>query len=195
MKKFTTILADPPWPYNAPNAVVGNGGRGSQNGKAKNIIQTNVLQHYNTMSIEDIKKLNIKELTETNAHLYLWTTNSFMVEAHEIAKAWGFNTKTIITWVKTKKGSNQPSMKTGYWFRSASEHVLFCVKGKLRLKSHKTYPTVFFHERLGHSVKPNSFYELIEDNSPPNYLELFARQIRNNWDAWGNQINSTIHIG
>ena len=133
MKKFKTILADPPWPYNSPRAVVGNGGRGSQNGKAANIIQTDVLDHYNVMSLKDIKELPISELVEDNAHLYLWTTNSFMVEAHEVARAWGFKPKTIITWAKIKK-DRTPSMKNGYWYRSATEHVLFAVRGRTRAR-------------------------------------------------------------
>ncbi len=190
MKMFKTILADPPWPYNSPRAVVGNGGRGSQNGKAANIIQTDVLDHYNAMSLKDIKELPISELVEDNAHLYLWTTNSFMVEAHEVARAWGFKPKTIITWAKIKK-DRTPSMKTGYWYRSATEHALFAVRGKMRLKGPAS-PTTFFSPRLPHSVKPDQFYELIESQSPGPYLEIFARRSRPGWDHWGNEMNPTV---
>jgi N6-adenosine-specific RNA methylase IME4 len=192
--KFGTILADPPWPYKSPKAIVGNAGRGSQNGKAAEIIQVNVQQHYNTMSIEQLSQLEVAEYVDENAHLYLWTTNSFMVEAHKIAEAWGFKPKTILTWVKVKKENpNKPSMKTGHWYRSATEHIVFAVKGKIRL-SGKTMPTAFMLPRLPHSVKPDYFYELIESESPGPYLELFARKRRENWDCWGNQIESTIQL-
>src|SRR5690606_33789700 len=137
---------------------------------------------------EDIKALPVKNHTNLNAHLYLWTTNSFMVEAHEIAYAWGFIPKTILTWVKIKKeDKNSPSMKTGYWYRSATEHIVFAVKGKLKLKG-QAKPTAYLLPRLPHSVKPDFFYELIEDASPPDYLEMFARKTRNNWKSWGNEI-------
>lgn len=186
---FSTILADPPWPYHSPKAIVGNAGRGFQDGKAKDIIQVDVDEHYDTMSIADIKSLNVKALTAPNAHLYLWTTNSFMVEAHEVAEAWGFKPKTILTWVKVHQNNPaKPSMKTGYWYRSATEHILFAVKGKLRLAG-PCNPTAFLHPRLPHSVKPDMFYDLIEQQSPGSYLELFARRKRANWTSVGNHLD------
>lgn len=195
MSKYKTILADPPWPYRHPKAVVGNGGRGSQAGNAANIIQANVHQHYSTMSMSDLKSLPIENLSDDNAHLYLWTTNAFMVEAHELARCWGFQPKTILTWTKTKLDKPyEPSMKTGYWYRSSTEHVVFAVRGKLRLKTTKGVPTAFLHKRLPHSVKPDVFYESIEANSPGPYLELFARRKREGWDCWGNEVDSTIDL-
>lgn len=190
-KLFSTILADPPWPYTSSKAIVGNGGRGNQDGKASQITQVNVLNHYSTMSITDIKNLPVKNHLEKNAHLYLWTTNSFMVEAHEIARAWGFIPKTIITWVKQQHHNNKVSMKTGYWYRSCTEHIVFAVKGSLRLKG-PTAPTAFLSPRLPHSVKPDKFYEIIEQQSPGPFLELFARKVRSGWDSWGNEIESTF---
>lgn len=192
--KYKTIMADPPWPYHSPKAIVGNGGRGSQNGKASQIIQVDVTGQYSTMSIDDIKSLQIKNLADDNSHLYLWTTNSFLVEAHEIASAWGFCPKTLLTWVKTHKADPcRPSMKTGYWYRSATEHILFCVRGKLRLHG-SAAPTAFLHERLPHSVKPDFFFHLAEQQSPGPYLEIFARRRRQGWDCWGNEVESTISI-
>ena len=192
--KFGTILADPPWPYDSPKAIVGNGGRGGQDGKAANIIQVDVLSHYPTMSIEQLKSMRVESVANDNAHLYLWTTNSFMVEAHEIAKAWGFKPKTVLTWVKMQKdGSNRVSMKTGYWYRSASEHIIFAVRGKQRLQG-KAVPTAYCLPRLPHSVKPDFFYELIEEQSPGPYLEIFARREREGWERFGNEVISTVDL-
>jgi N6-adenosine-specific RNA methylase IME4 len=191
--QYGTILADPPWPYHSPKAVVGNGGRGKEG--ADQAIQANVLQHYAVMPLEQIKALPIKKLILPNAHLYLWTTNAFMVEAHEVAQAWGFKPKTILTWAKMKKNGNAVSMKAGYWYRSASEHIVFAVRGKQRLLGMPA-PTVYLIPRIKqHSVKPDFFYELIEKESPGPYLELFARKIRDGWDAWGNEIQSTVDLG
>ena len=47
------------------------------------------------MEISDL--CAIKVPSEKNAHLYLWFTNSFAVEAHQIAQAWGFRPATILT--------------------------------------------------------------------------------------------------
>jgi N6-adenosine-specific RNA methylase IME4 len=39
-------------------------------------------------------------MVDDSAHLYLWTTNAFLCEAHDVARAWGFNPKTLLTWGK-----------------------------------------------------------------------------------------------
>jgi N6-adenosine-specific RNA methylase IME4 len=193
VSKFGTILADPAWPYRSPRAVVGNGGRGNQSGHAKDIIQVDASAHYPLMTLEEIKALPVKEVAADAAHLYLWTTNAFMVEAHEVARAWGFEPKTILTWVKLKLDRPEVSMKTGYWYRSATEHIVFGVRGSQRLLG-PAVPTAFLLPRLTHSEKPEFFYKLIEQQSPGPYLELFARRRWPGWDAWGNEIESTIQF-
>jgi N6-adenosine-specific RNA methylase IME4 len=43
--------------------------------------------------------------------------------------------------------------------------------------------------RREHSRKPDEAYELIEQMYPElPKIELFARQRRNGWDAWGNEV-------
>lgn len=141
------------------------------------------------MSVQQIAALPVNRLTEKDAHLYLWFTNAFAVEAHEVCRAWGFEPKTIITWAKVQhEDPSKPSMKTGYYFRGATEHVLFGVKGSL--KTQATLSTLFIHPRINtHSEKPEKFYtDVIEKASPGPYLELFARRRRPGWRAWGNQL-------
>ncbi len=191
--KFGTILADPAWPYRSPRAIVGNGGRGNLHGHAKNIIQVDASAHYPLMTLEAIKALPVEEIAADAAHLYLWTTNAFMVEAHEVARAWDFEPKTILTWVKIKLDRPEVSMKTGYWYRSATEHIVFGVRGSQRLLG-PAVPTAFLLPRLPHSEKPEFFYRLIEEQSPGPYLELFARRRWPGWDAWGNEIESTVQF-
>ena len=65
------------------------------------------------MTMDELKAMPVRDAAAENAHLYLWTTNSFVVEAHELARAWGFEPHTMLTWVKMKD-DGQPSMKTGY---------------------------------------------------------------------------------
>jgi N6-adenosine-specific RNA methylase IME4 len=191
--KFGTVLADPAWPYRSPRTVVGNGGRGSQSGHAKHIIQVDASAHYPLMALEEIKGLPVKEIAADAAHLYLWATNAFLVEAHEVARAWGFEPKTILTWVKVKIDRPEASMKTGHWYRSATEHIVFGVRGGQRLLG-PAMPTAFLLPRLPHSEKPEFFYKLIEEQSPGPYLELFARRLRPGWDAWGNEVEPTIQL-
>jgi N6-adenosine-specific RNA methylase IME4 len=191
--KYKTIVIDPPWKYKTlgqigktlehrPNRDIGlsKHGAGSE-------------ARYGAMTIDELKEMPINKITEDNSHLYLWTTNKFIIEAHEIAKHWGFDVKTIITWTKIRKSDKQPSMKMGYYYRGATEHCLFCVKGSLRLQG-KAAPTAIFSHRLQHSEKPNEFYKMIEEQSPSPRLDVFARKTRNNWDVYGNEVNESIKL-
>jgi len=189
MNVFSTIVADPPWPYDSARAMpvkqelthYAYGGNVSSQ------------ERYGAMSIAELRGLPVKHHVTKNAHLYLWTTNSFMVEAHELARAWGFIPKTILTWVKVKKDGS-PSMKTGYYFRGATEHVVFAVRGSQPLLIKEGIATAFLSERLPHSVKPDSFFGLVEKASPGPYLEMFARRPRKGWTVWGNQVETDFEL-
>jgi len=78
-KKYKTILADPPWKY----------GKGFGYGAG---------EYYPLMELKEIKKLPIKDISDENAHLYLWCPNSFVPQALDVMKSWGFEFKTVITW-------------------------------------------------------------------------------------------------
>lgn len=179
--KYRTIVADPPWPYDTRDAMQSatklDGTRPATVGRPSS--------EYAYMPLADIKLLDVAGWSEPDAHLYLWTTNAFMVEAHQVAAAWGFRPKTILTWVKMKE-DGEPSMKAGYWFRGATEHVVFCVRG--RLPGNATLPTAFLWPRAGHSEKPAAFYDMVESMSPGPYLDVFARKQRFGWDAWGSEV-------
>jgi N6-adenosine-specific RNA methylase IME4 len=136
----------------------------------------------------------MKPPAEDNAHLYLWTTNAFLCEAHDLARAWGFAPKTVLTWGKVK-ATGDPSMKVGYYYRGATEHCLFAVRGSLKLRAKQGKPTLYLSRRLPHSVKPEWFYALCEECSPGPYLELFARRQRPGWVCWGNEVETVNHGG
>lgn len=177
MGEYRTIVADPPWPYS----------RGRSNPSSKSLVGLRAHDHYPAMTLPELCEL--APPAADDAHLYLWTTNAFMVEAHEVARAWGFEPKTICTWVKTcKNDPSRVSRKTGYWFRGATEHWLFCVRGSLKLQTREALPTAYLWPReLEHSVKPDAFYDLVERASPGPRLELFSRRERLGWDTWGNE--------
>lgn len=186
---YTTIVADPPWPYDQPGGHLtasrehrpNSFGTGAPDSRGR----------YGALSIEEL--CDLRPPSATDAHLYLWTTNAFMVEAHEIAAAWGFNVKTICTWGKVQS-DGKPSMKTGRYFRGATEHVLFGVKGKLPFATDRPTPTLWLWPRLPHSVKPDAFFDLVESLSPPSYLEMFSRRARFGWDTWGDQALGTATL-
>ena len=167
-KKYKTILADPPWDMGLTG-----------------LYQTRKLRPaklvYPTMSLEDIKKLPINELADEQCHLWLWTTNSHIRQAFEVMEAWGFKYLALITWVK-------PS-GCGNYFVHRTQHILFGYKGKCKFNKDRYKPTVFFSNiPKKHSEKPIESYKLIEGISEEPRIELFARNRKEGWDAWGNEV-------
>ena len=181
---FRCIVADPPWPYSGggPKAY-------KNNGTLETFPGADHTMHYGSMTMPDLCAMPVANVADNPAHLYLWTTNGFLREAHELAEAWGFKVKTCLTWGKVK-ADGTASMKTGYYFRGATEHCLFAVRGSLRLQVKHGKPTLYLSRRLPHSAKPDWFYELCEECSPGPYLELFARRPREGWTVWGNEVEA-----
>ena len=133
------------------------------------------------MTLEDIKSINVKSIVDDNAHLYLWSPNSIIQQALEVMKAWGFEFKTVITWVKHRS-------IFGYYFKGQSEQLLFGVRGKLPPQN-RCQVTIINGKNSKHSKKPEEQYNLIEKVSPGPRIELFARQKRDGWDCIGDAIN------
>lgn len=173
MGKYRTIVADPPWPF--ADSLKHYLYRADREGRNRGAVA-----NYKLMSIEDITALPVASWGENDAHLYLWTTNGFMVEAHDLAAAWGFKVKTILTWVKSRLGM-------GHYFRNNTEHVLFAVRGSLPVLRNDVR-TAFTAEQGHHSEKPAAFYDMVESMSPGPYLDVFARKQRFGWDAWGAEV-------
>lgn len=167
-KKYNTLYIDPPWPERG-------GGK----------IKRGADRHYKLMTIKKIQALPIENLTEDNAHLYLWTTNNYLQSALETIAIWGFNYKTIITWGKDKFG-------LGQYFRGQTEHCIFAVKGCLPYKvidgKRQQGTTLLLAPRTKHSEKPEEMRERIEKVSYSPYLEMFARKTYPGWDSWGNEV-------
>ena len=176
---FATVVADLPWPFK--DRLPGKG-----RGAAK---------HYETMETWEIAAMapDVKQAAADNAHLYLWTPNAFVRDAWGIAEAWGFEPKTLLTWVKVTKGSGQFQCRTtgpltvrmgmGHGYRNCTEHVIVAIRGKPAMLPmlRKDFPNVFFAHREAHSRKPDIFYEIVNSMSPGPHLELFAGRPREGW--------------
>lgn len=160
--EFDVILADPPWKYDINT-------RGSPD------------DHYDVMEDQDISKLKIP--SSDNCVLFMWGTAPKLPEALAVIEAWGFTYKTNMVWVKDKIG-------TGYYFRGKHELLFVAVKGTPLIPEEVDRPeSVLIAPRTTHSKKPEEVYGIIERMYPnAKYLELFARNTRNNWQSWGNEI-------
>ena len=145
-RKFPTVYADPPWPYEneASRAAAVN--------------------HYPTLTLTEIENEPVGELVAANAHLHLWTTNGFLREAFHVIEAWGFEFKSCLVWVKGDLGMGN------YW-RVSHEFLLLGVRGSLTFRD-RTLPSWISADRTIHSRKPGVIRSLIERVSPGPYLEL-----------------------
>lgn len=97
--KFKTIVADPPWPIGDFPAWYDEEKRSE---REKEIGHNPT--PYKTMTLDDIKALPVGGLADGQAHLYLWTTDSFMVDALDVARSWGFEKAATLVWCKNPMG-------------------------------------------------------------------------------------------
>jgi N6-adenosine-specific RNA methylase IME4 len=173
-------VADPPWLYQKRP--------GSKQPEGRSGPRTMVERHYSTMTNEEIAALPVKDLAADAAHLYMWFTpvTAFggrfsKVTPADICEAWGFEFKTVLTWVKTGP------LGLGYFFRGNAEFVLFGTRGgpEAGIPADKRESNVFTSPRQAFSQKPACFFDLVERVSTGPYVELFARQPRLGWDHWG----------
>jgi N6-adenosine-specific RNA methylase IME4 len=134
---------------------------------------------YPTMAIEEIKAMPVQGIANDSAILWLWTTNTHLRAAFEVVEAWGFEYKTLLTWFKDRTG-------TGEWLRGQTEHCLLAARGK-PVFLHGAHGTALSAVRREHSRKPEEFYQMVEATCPGAKLELFSRQARQGWQAFGNQ--------
>ncbi len=163
--RFATILVDPPWDW-------GDEGDVNQLGRAK--------PDYATMSIDQLRQLPLARLADVDCHLYMWITNRSLPKGFDLLNGWGFRFITALTWPKKSFGM-------GTYFRGQTEHLLFGVRGSQSLtrKDASTLLPAWDRGPDGHSSKPVEIYGFIESCSPGPYLEMFARQKRDGWAAWG----------
>lgn len=172
MKKYQTILADPPY----PQKIIGK--FASRNRRALEL-------NYPTMTVQQIADLDVRQLADLGCHLWLWATNQFLHDAFHIMEAWGFKYLQAITWVK-------PS-GVGAYFANTTQHLLFGYYQKCVFGNARFLPTHFqTGTPKGHSVKPEASFGLIESVSCEPRIELFSRRKRFGWDCWGNEVESDI---
>ena len=197
---YGAILADPPWRFETWSAL----GRDrcpdapiTRNQSRQNRPE----RHYATMTLEDIKALPVDRLASRDCILFLWAVDSMLPQALDVGAAWGFKYKTVgFYWSKLRRhGSrrhllhDEPDHKlfpfgTGYWTRSNPEQCLLFTRGKPKRLA-RNVRKLIVAPRRDHSQKPDEAAERIEALCGGPYAELFARQCRPGWDAWGNELD------
>ena len=165
---YGCIYADPPWQYD--------------NGAARGAAQ----RHYRTLPLDEIAALPVAQLAARNAHLHLWSPAAFLEEAFQVLRAWGFQPRSQLVWIKDQMGAGN------YW-RVCHEILLLGVRGSARFRD-RTQRSWIQLPRGAHSAKPAEVRRIIERVSPGPRLELFARERVRGWTSWGDQLSAQPRV-
>lgn len=159
-----TIVLDPPWLEVNVSAAAGHA--------------------YAKMTLDEIRALPVPQWTWEDSHLYVWLINGVWGAVPSIIEAWGFEVKTVHTWVKETSdlSRNDPKFSLGHEMRNTTEHFVFARRGSKKgmPRRSSTYATATHHRwPLGaNSEKPEGFYDLVRACSYPPYGEAFQRKAR-----------------
>lgn len=162
--KFRVILADPPWQFD-------NAG-----------LEESAESHYPTLETDEICRIPVQNITTEQSVLFLWATNAMLEDALRVMRGWGFKYKSNMVWIKDKG----PSIG---WFTVSRHELLLIGTKEDNVHPQKKFCSWFKGDVTKHSKKPNTVYEMIEDMYNGDYLEMFARQNRKGWLAYGNEIS------
>jgi len=174
MKKYEIIYADPPWRY---------GGRSKNDPKRKPLEE-----FYPTMSLQDLKALNINEIADKNCLLFLWVVSPNLKKCIELGETWGFKYITVaFVW-------HHKMALLGNYTMAGCELCLLFKKGKIpegKIKGKGNGIKQFYEEsKIRASQKPNEIRNRIKKLFPKSKrIELFAREKIEGWDAIGNEID------
>ena len=182
MKKYKLIYADPPWKYNNKNTgryhynTIKNFNKGMISGASNK---------YPCMSINELLSMNLENIMNDNCVLFLWSTTPLLDQAFKLLFGWGFDYKTTFYWDKKN------TLGMGFWFRNNVEPCLIGVRGDIK-PFRLQIPNIISRKPSNHSKKPSDLYSIMESLDLKPRIELFARDRRDGWDCYGNQLSKTI---
>ena len=174
--RYGAILADPPWRFETWSAK----GRGRSADR-----------HYPVMDLAASRPCPSASWRRAGCRalpVVIWT---MLPCALEVIAAWGFRYKTCgFDWMKADPAQHPvvvPSMGCGFWSRANTEPCLLATRGHPK-RLHADVRQAILTPRRDHSRKPACVHERIERLVAGPYLELFARERRAGWDAWGDEV-------
>lgn len=197
-ESFSVISIDPPWPERGGGKIKRGADKHYKLAKNRAEILAIILQSPTWRPAD-------------NAHLYLWTTMSSLVNGLWVMDGLGFKYTTHGVWVKSDdpgvevqvdtseedEGLETTDVSIGQYFRGEHEVFLFGTRGKgfaVRTPDKSIRSVIYARTPRGadgkrrHSAKPQKFYDMVERRSIGPKLEMFARDPRPGWTVWGNEV-------
>jgi hypothetical protein len=104
-RRYSVLYVDPPWRYDFASDET-----------------RQIENQYGTMPLEDIKDVEVPAADD--AVLFFWATSPKLLDGLAVIKAWDFDYRTCMVWVKDKIGM-------GYYARQQHELLLIAKRGEL----------------------------------------------------------------
>lgn len=175
-EKYEIIYTDPPWPQKKGNV------RKCRPNQGKEL-------DYKTLSLDDCFSIQdvFFENTADRHNVFMWCIDKFLMEAERQMAKRGYKLHARMVWDK------ENGVAPAFTVRFSHEYLLWFYKpGKMLMPRKETrgkYTTILREPATYHSHKPQCAYKMLEDMFPTaKKIELFARNHREGWDAFGNQI-------
>lgn len=176
IESYDIIYSDPPWQQRKGNA------RKCRPNQGKEL-------DYPTMSIGDIFELHKRffDVASGCHNVFLWSIDKFLFDAEQEMSRLGYKLHARIIWDK------ENGIAPAFTVRFSHEYLLWFYKpGHILMpcqQSRGKFTTVIREPSTYHSHKPEAAYRMIEDMFPDSKkIELFARNERDGWDCFGNEI-------
>ncbi len=172
------LVADPPWKFQ-------DGLPGKTRGASK---------RYETMPTSQICARVGFEWPHLapSSILFLWRVSAMQQDALDVVRAWGFEVKSELVWVKLTR-TGKPWFAMGHYTRASHETCLIATHGRVKVRNRSIRSTFTARAptdargRYIHSAKPEVFYDIVEEMCGGPYVELFGRRRREGWTLIGNQ--------
>lgn len=172
---YNLLVIDPPWPKK-------KGGRRSARPNQDRSLD------YQTMSIIEIFALldaKIFPLALTPHIVFMWATEEFLTDCEHQMTSRNYRRHARLIWNKTN------GIAPAFSVRFSHEYLLWFYKPKftpVHPSVRGKLTTVFTEKPREHSRKPNIAYDMIKGMFPgAACLDVFSREDRPGWDAWGNE--------
>jgi N6-adenosine-specific RNA methylase IME4 len=178
--KFDIIYADPPWDYKGQKQHAGANSKDT--GSAAN--------HYTTLTLNDLKNLDMDSIAAKDCLLFLWVTNPHLDQGIDLLKAWGFQWATVgFVWDKQR-------VNPGFYTMSQCELCIIGKRGKIpQPRGARNIRQLVSSMRREHSQKPDEVRCRIDEMFPnQSKVELFARQKADGWSCWGDEVQSDVEL-
>lgn len=180
--QYQLVLADPPWHYYGDAYKMGAAGK-----------------HYRLLTLDQLGRFPMRWIMAERSALFLWATGPKLHHAIELIHRWKLHYRGVAyIWIKTRLSDGQPIGPRGVpptFVKPTTEFVLVATTqphGRAwPLEDYAQYQLLYGPVR-NHSEKPPELYARLErlGGKDLKRIELFARNRREGWDAWGDEVNN-----